>query len=312
MNKINKLYIALFIIIIITQCITIIYVSNISRVSNNQIDNDLIKESKEVFANLKTVINQLEKYNSNKDRVDIETVIDKDESIYDLPFFEFEVIESPRTMYLKKSTTLKAYPYQEADDINNVYPNYVAVYSVVKNMNAEEWALIEFIDYSYAGKTAFGYVRFDDLISKDYTDYLVCNKESINDLYIGDYIEKAISLLGRDYKRIKNELEWIYEYEGISIKINPTSNTIESITITTKGYKTEENVGIGDNALKAIKLYKNSYKMNNKNILYKHLPETVFELEERYVIQLGYDTEDLNEQSKIDYISLYFVDNIYE
>lgn len=312
MNKINKLYIALFIIIIITQCITIIYVSNISRVSNNQIDNDLIKESKEVFANLKTVINQLEKYNSNKDRVDIETVIDKDESIYDLPFFEFEVIESPRTMYLKKSTTLKAYPYKEADDINNVYPNYVAVYSVVKNMNAEEWALIEFIDYSYAGKTAFGYVRFDDLISKDYTDYLVCNKESINDLYIGDYIEKAISLLGRDYKRIKNELEWIYEYEGISIKINPTSNTIESITITTKGYETEQNVGIGDNALKAIKLYKNSYKMNNKNILYKHLPETVFELEERYVIQLGYDTEDLNEQSKIDYISLYFVDNIYE
>ena len=228
----------------------------------------------------------------------------KEQAVYKLKFQEAELIDIPRTMYVENNAELRAYPYENAAVINSISDKYVIVHTKVINDNREEWALVESTDFVNINN--YGYVKIDKLVEKPYEPNYKCDIESISGVEIGDTVEKAMTHFGTDYTRCKSENGWSYGFkDDIYIGVDPISNTVKSILVREKGYKTEENIQVGNNAKKAVELYKSKYEMNTDEHLLCEYPESVFDLEDGYYLQLNFDTEKLTDASIITEISLF-------
>lgn len=231
-------------------------------------------------------------------------------SVYKRGFYEQEAIVVPKIMFLQGSESLNAFPYKEADSINEIKDTYVIIHTVVLNDEGEEWALVEFTDV--VNMTNYGYLRLNRLNEKPYKPLYACNKEVISDVAIGDIVEKAVVQFGNKYETYKSESGWSYAFQKekgyIAVFFDPISNTIEEINVTTAGYKTKEGYQVGDKAIKVLDSYKAKYEMNTGQHLFKNKPESIFNLGDGYVIEFEYEPKELGEESvitRIRYCNIY-------
>jgi hypothetical protein len=220
--------------------------------------------------------------------------------VYYKTFYELENVQVPRAMGIKSDTSIRNYPYDMAHKMSPmVRDQFVIIHTVVQNDNNEEWALVEYPALSSSGVQNYGYIKLDELEDKVYQYYSKSSVEAIGGIEIGNKVEKAISVFGDKISTYNGEIACIYKLEDASININPISYTVDSIVVTSPGYMTNEGVEVGDDLQEVIKIYKEKYKMNENEVLYEEHPETIFKLDEHYVIQFS------GKEGKVSSISIY-------
>ncbi|MCT4543765.1 MAG: hypothetical protein N4A63_09500 [Vallitalea sp.] len=249
----------------------------------NKVNDDKILSLESEIQEMKIQIDKLEK-EKNKLEIKEKELISKE--VYSKGYYELENMDIPRAMYVKKDhSIIRNHPYEEAIKLQQIHKQYVIVHTLVTNENNEKWALIENPDVSYSGHNNYGYINFNQLEEREYTKYRRSSMESIGDIEVGDLVEEAILLFGRKHSTYKTELGLGYDFDGGHIGIDPISYTINSIAVNSPGYKTKEGVQVGDNEADVIKLYKEKYKMNENQALYEEHSETIFQLDDGYVIE---------------------------
>lgn len=239
---------------------------------NTKLNSEII-ENKLLIADYKSEIDNIKKQLDNSS---------SNESILS-GYYELEQQDFPRYMYLTNPISLKMFPYDWAEDIMSIFPMYLVVHTIVINDSREQWALVECTEVGLSRRNSFGYVPLNALEKREYVDFPRCSKESIGDIEIGDKVEEVIMLFGSDYIIYKTEFGVDYVFEDARVKIDPISNTVQSINIYDKGYQTKEGIEVGADIEEVKAIYGNNPEMEVSE-LYSNFPETTYKLEGRYII----------------------------
>ncbi|MBO8169617.1 MAG: hypothetical protein H0Z35_10600 [Thermoanaerobacteraceae bacterium] len=288
-------------------------------------------EYQNFVSNLKAKIKQLEKENERL----TETIRERNMKINELEkinyqyfldeyYYEEEEIQTMLGyMQYNGEEPLRALPYSDAIEVNKGRPAKVKVISTVRNKYDEHWALVYFRE---SRRNNYGFVKVEHLeeLEEEYSskDYSKLNIPiSIEGIKIGDSLEKAISVLGRDYVEVR-EAEFGVNHggfihygkvdgsgklmtlgDGIDIFYSLYTHSIWYIRIECEGYYTSDGFSVGSNAKEAIDYYKSHYPV------IEHGPNfdensTYFDVGDDYGLRLDIDTEELTKESKIKRIEL--------
>ncbi len=207
---------------------------------------------------------------------------------------------------------IRALPYSDALQVNNGSPSEVNVVSTVRNKYDEPWALVEFIG-GERGRNNYGFVKVEYI--KEYKssdqDYSKINIPiSIENIHIGDLLEKAINELGLEYVEMRSRSRGFIHYgeivgnghrlgNGIDFFYKLTTHNIWLIRVTGEGYITSEGYGVGSNATDVINNYSSKYTKKVDVNSVQNAGYWSFDVGSNYVIRFEINTEKLTDKSTI-------------
>ncbi|GMQ56845.1 hypothetical protein AN1V17_12390 [Vallitalea sediminicola] len=298
-------------IVLIILSVIIIGCSNKNQVNEDQIvinNNENQKTQEKLINNLKDQIVKLEeennKLNEQIDALDVNNDNqDKAENgDEDLIYREDRYQNIVGVKSYESDCSLMMFPYSDSEIIGTS-PKEVRVISTGTNNLDEKWALVE--DLGSIAWNRYGYIKIEGLSDQvegkfDYDSIDV--KMKIGDIKIGEMKEKVISLYGTDYAVIKDGNGFLITYNdeegiGLDITLDSRLSRVMGVRTNKEGYLTQEGFGVGDNALKVCNHYKTIYKYDFSEALY-------FDLGDMYIMMIQFDTEELNEASKITRIDI--------
>lgn len=239
------------------------------------------------------------------------------DDVYSKGFNELKNENLARTMRITDSIYLRNHPYGDAaalrKSMNQPWPmkgRNVLVLAVVRNEDAELWALVEYPDLA-SYKNNYGYVPVECLQEIEHSVPMTDDTESIAGICVGDIFEKAVVVWGTEYNKWNgpNAMGYSFVEFEAGVELDPISNSINNISVSEPGFYTKEGIQVSDNAVDVLSLYANKYQQNTDEKLYEEHSEYIFKLnKDNYVIEFWIDTEELTDQSVITRMWLY---NIY-